>query len=489
MKCFKRINYLIIFLIVFAFFAVGMANADVSDNVSGWAWSENIGWISFNCVNENWCATSSYGVDIDETTGVFFGYAWAGGGEDADGTPKPTIGWIAFADYDGSGTEGDAGDNNAGFPCFPNCEAKIDTITNEVSGWARALAHGDGWDGWIKLRKDPTDAGADYGVSLNISSGELEGFAWGGGTVVDSISFNHLNCDPDNDGFSNGVGACPIAGTPVSNYKVTTTAFFALPNSPPTITDMNDPNGSQIYCDIGSGLSHVSFDWKYNDADGDDELKYDLIINDINNVNDTSPEINITINSPACIDLDPGLAISCINTSGAVIGTQLDYNKTYYWWAKVYDDQGNDSGWAAGLSFDTPDHPWPWPDFTHSPQNPGVGEIVIFTDESQCWTTGIPASVPCKNLGSTSYGWDFDYNYNPGIDSTIKGDATTSYPITQSYDVRLHVSDELGACIGTGDSPVGAEILLPEWKETSPIILIKIFLAGIFNYFNELISL
>lgn len=57
--------------------------AGTGQNMSGWAWADNIGWISFNCTNEDSCATSDYGVNYDSTTGFLTGYAWA---NPADGT-------------------------------------------------------------------------------------------------------------------------------------------------------------------------------------------------------------------------------------------------------------------------------------------------------------------------------------------------------------------------------------------------------------------
>ena len=58
---------------------------DGSGNLSGYAWSENAGWISFSCENTASCETVDYGVVIDAATGQFCGHAW---GEN--------IGWIAF---------------------------------------------------------------------------------------------------------------------------------------------------------------------------------------------------------------------------------------------------------------------------------------------------------------------------------------------------------------------------------------------------------
>lgn len=55
-----------------------MAN-DGNGNLSGFAWSENAGWINFR--------PQHGGVSIDTITGKFDGYAW---GEN--------IGWISFGD-------------------------------------------------------------------------------------------------------------------------------------------------------------------------------------------------------------------------------------------------------------------------------------------------------------------------------------------------------------------------------------------------------
>jgi hypothetical protein len=63
----------------------GVTN-DTAGDLSGYAWSENAGWISFSCRTTSSCATASYGVVIDHATGDFSGRAW---GEN--------IGWVTFA--------------------------------------------------------------------------------------------------------------------------------------------------------------------------------------------------------------------------------------------------------------------------------------------------------------------------------------------------------------------------------------------------------
>lgn len=170
-------------------------------NVWGWAWSENIGWISFSCRNimaEG--AGIDYGVDIDEVTGVFSGGAWSS-----------SIGWISFEPADLVGCPSGT------------CNASLGLIAGELSGWARALSYGDGWDGWIKLRGTVQSDGSPYGVSIisNPSpppASVFEGWAWGGDDTVEEavvgwISFNCSN-----------TGSCPGI-----DYKVMTSITSNVP--------------------------------------------------------------------------------------------------------------------------------------------------------------------------------------------------------------------------------------------------------------------
>lgn len=59
-------------------------NANALGILTGYAWNDQIGWISFNCVNHDGCDTSNYKVEID-ADGNFFGYAW-----------NDVSGWISF---------------------------------------------------------------------------------------------------------------------------------------------------------------------------------------------------------------------------------------------------------------------------------------------------------------------------------------------------------------------------------------------------------
>lgn len=177
----------------------------------------SIGWISFNSLNcdidgdgvyegageiggpaPEGCPTSgvvnSYGVNINPSTGIFSGYAWS-----------ENVGWISF--------------NSGELVGCPSgsCQAIMDVNSGNVSGWARACAvfqggcsgilksAGElgGWDGWIKLAADDRS----WGVSVNRIGGDpnfgkFSGYAWG------DINIGWVN-------FSSTFGAVNVPGLPV----------------------------------------------------------------------------------------------------------------------------------------------------------------------------------------------------------------------------------------------------------------------------------
>ena len=118
--------------------------------ITGYAWSDTIGWIDLNCTNSNLCGSNPFGLSIN-ASGIISGYAWS-----------DTIGWISANSSDISGC-----------PSAP-CTAAI-TGTN-ITGWLKALsADGNGWDGWISLN------GSNYGITE--TAGTFAGYGWGSDVV------------------------------------------------------------------------------------------------------------------------------------------------------------------------------------------------------------------------------------------------------------------------------------------------------------------
>ncbi|HVY55888.1 MAG TPA: hypothetical protein VHC46_09050, partial [Thermodesulfobacteriota bacterium] len=145
--------------VIFAFPSVSSAGS--AHNMSGFAWSSTIGWISFNCTNDSSCATADYGVNKD-ADGTLNGYAWSS-----------NVGWIQFSGLSSFPTGGGTSAVNA------------QMSGSSLIGWVKAVAaDGNGWDGWIAL------SGTGYGVTL--SGTAFTGYAWGSDTVG-WISWNCLS--------------------------------------------------------------------------------------------------------------------------------------------------------------------------------------------------------------------------------------------------------------------------------------------------------
>lgn len=216
-------------------------SAGTTQNLSGWAWTSNVGWIAFNCNTPGTgqdtpplgvtCDTGpDYGVNV-ETSGELTGYAWSN-----------NFGWVSFnrADSTGCPIPDPEVDFNGG------CGAKLLSVANghrRLVGWARALSGAndpdDGWTGFISFNPKPgveatsmpTVVGANctrippdngcYGVRMNSTSLRFSGFAWGG-EVLGWISF-----------------APVVAGLPIPEtvkFKTPGPAFtLALNAVPPTL--------------------------------------------------------------------------------------------------------------------------------------------------------------------------------------------------------------------------------------------------------------
>lgn len=162
----------------------------VGTPLCGFAWSSNVGWLSFNkedCdLNNNGvfddgvpgCPTSgnviNYGVSVDSQNRLN-GFAWSS-----------NIGWVKFGCAGGSCLSGNPSTDGNG-----QSRATILGASGQVAGWARACAgsaagdcsvasRNDGWDGWISLRGTGV---SNYGVTFNNKTTLFSGDSWGGPVV------------------------------------------------------------------------------------------------------------------------------------------------------------------------------------------------------------------------------------------------------------------------------------------------------------------
>ena len=227
--------------------------AGPSHNVKGFAWSSNIGWISFNSTNDHDPATAGiqpsthdYGVHKN-TDGTLVGYAWSS-----------NIGWIRFGGL-------------SGFPVEAGTVAQNAQITgSSLVGWARACGgtlsapndcsvmtpRADGWDGWISLQKTTAPA---YGVTYSGTS--FTGYAWGS-DVVGWILFDPQSVLPpaqcSSCGVSTGgdvtfdvkVGGASINGNTSVVYGSAPTYEWTITDLPSVSCDIEKVSGSTPFTNI-----------------------------------------------------------------------------------------------------------------------------------------------------------------------------------------------------------------------------------------------
>lgn len=295
-----------------------IALASESQNVWGYAWADNIGWISFNCDNvrngANDCLGSDYGVNI-KTGGCFEGYAWS-----------DNLGWISFNQAD----TGNAPTNETGnTTCL--AQAYEDSGATKIKGWARVLSgkdsDTDGFDGWIKFNGTNIDTGIN-----NASPREFIGYAWGD-VVTGWIQLSNN----------------------VKNFAVYTNYTSTLKPEPPT----------DLSVDLGGSCQYnLTFSWQYNpplNTNTADNPQYCAQVE----INGYTLEISGTTES----------------ITRSMLGEMnLSYNTEYTYRIRTNSDKDNGcdlddssdkwSNWSDGIFTSHPEYPDPEFEF-----NPAIGEF------------------------------------------------------------------------------------------------------------------
>lgn len=194
--------------------------------ITGYGWSDTIGWISMNCSNDSSCGVNNYGVTID-ASGNLSGYAWS-----------ENIGWIKFGGL-------------SSFPSGSGTSAANAQVTGtNLTGWARACAgtaggdcssmtsRSDGWDGWIAL------SGAGYGPTL--SGSNFSGYAWGdvnlGWIDFSGVSTTYQACSSTQGYYCSGNTSmhrdaqCTVTSNQVCSYSCASDTGLCVPPPPPSGT-------------------------------------------------------------------------------------------------------------------------------------------------------------------------------------------------------------------------------------------------------------
>ncbi len=140
--------------------------------ITGWGWSDNIGWISLNCSDAGTCATRNYALRKN-TSNKIVGYAWS-----------ENIGWITSNASELAGCPSGA------------CDVSVSSL-GRVSGWMKAVNAGGGWDGWISLN------GTNYQTMLE-SDNVLSNWAWGSDVTGWILWSAQLSCAQTAGDFCDG---------------------------------------------------------------------------------------------------------------------------------------------------------------------------------------------------------------------------------------------------------------------------------------------
>ena len=216
------LSLLLIGVVTILFFAVPKKTlADSTKNLTGFAWSDITGWISFN--NSSTGDSISYGVDYSTSTGYLTGYAWSS-----------SLGWIEFGGLSGFPTgSGTTADN-----------AKINSVTGSMTGWARVLSYDSNWDGWISL-SGTTLSGTPYGVNYSLVNGNTTGWAWGSDNLG-WISFNRSN---QGDSVTYTVSGPKQVANPLAPVITTTSpvSSVCVNNNPSVSISFNSVVGASSY--------------------------------------------------------------------------------------------------------------------------------------------------------------------------------------------------------------------------------------------------
>lgn len=156
--------------------------ADSTKNMLGWIWggaddgagiNSGVGWISLN--NSSAGGTVNYGLNIPSADGNLSGSAYS-----------ENMGYIAFDNADGL------------LDGCPDGVCRAYREGNDIKGWARFsdiarnLTNAGGNSGWIRL-SGTAQNGSHYGVTIDLSGKKTMGYAWS--DEFGYISFNLvINC-------------------------------------------------------------------------------------------------------------------------------------------------------------------------------------------------------------------------------------------------------------------------------------------------------
>jgi hypothetical protein len=433
--------------------AQGLGDSPTS-NVAGWAWSSNFKWISFNCFNNNSCASSGgidYGVNINTAAdGNQFnlgGHAWSS-----------NVGWISFR-YDALPPPDNykfSTNCKGGFTCNAanNCTACYNPDNGKIFGWARVMNLGS--DGWIYLNATTTSPGVS--IDQTSASGTFSGFGWNGNTYASKgLGWLSFNCSD--------LGTCGAV-----NYFV-----YLKGHHLPDPKNLRAPNWPIISACSMKLAVNASLQWSNI---GYTSIAYQVVLNTSNSTSAPPSYSTFRRNTP-------GVSSFIVSSTNALMG----YDRTLYWWVRVWDDFGFVSLWRQfntstpgdvltdnvarnifkgnSRTFTTYLHEMPITNFSYYPLDP-IAYMPVTTTDASFYFTDLSPNIPtaCDKTHCAWYWWG---------DKNVSNSATTStstvmtFVFTHNAKINLRITNIPTSTYDTyncvSSTPAFFVDLLPMWKE------------------------
>lgn len=346
-----------------------------------------------------------------------------------------------------------------------DCSACYNKDSQRIHGWAKIINSGE----WIELHHNEINSPQramvhNYNASGNYSPGDF-----GGKTKYEDWGEIRFNCH-DVSGWS-----CSLGDT---YNKVFVWHIELASMSAPHWTWEQACWQEELSAYI-KGLS-ATLEWGVWGGNID---RYDIVINTENDRNSPSAE-SLSFNSN-----EPGVnprRITCRNTISDDCNSYLEYDQSYYWWIKIYDDQyERETDWVQfnhaegeigeltdnqtendnnsshpNLTFTTYQHDFPRPYFSwQSPAGELGGDIQVgtstdfwVTDETKVYSTGQPIEGEVCNDDNCGLAWLWSY-YWPGL-----GDG--------SAEIKIASSTSATTTIDFFDNLTGQKIILKATDST-----------------------
>jgi hypothetical protein len=434
--------FLIVVIFGGAFFVVESASADATHNIRGLAYNGSYGYISFNCLDDDFgarfpmsfpftfyigpCTVRQSGVNLDENNN-FSGEAW-----------NSILGIITFSSALTPPTEHFRSYCNNNGTCLAanNCTACYNEDDGRVYGYMQVVSTGE----WIRLDSELINPSTQISNYLSPQPGIFSGYAT---STLGEISFN-----------------CADAG-------VCGTNSYYVRIGPLEIRQLQSPHWSASEaCSLAANRAVL----KWNRRSGT-QTAYQILVS-----TQDSTSTGVVINTGKVSS-----AAYQHNISG------LSYNQPYYWFLRLWDGQDVPTLWRqfntdvpnrlvqdwlthnqsqnfSSKTFTTYKHEYPRPLFSWFPE-----EILIattsnsFISQSQVASVGAPTTRQDCSAGTCNYEWTTS-DYLAVITSPTSASTSIEFAVASSTAVNLRVTDTSGYSCATSTT-LNVNYQLPLWKE------------------------